>query len=171
MPKHPLLKIHSGLSEHSLFKFQTFREHDIILDMYMLEQRIYKLLQFRHHESVGITSVLRYLKTVGNLFDMQISVTFSFVLHVHYPYRVCYRPAVHRLNAYVPFRSVEKFKQIREQYVFLFLQMVLQVFKRNADQIVQLVQFRMSFSVSISHLFYQFQKYRTVVSDASVMNL
>ena len=78
---------------------------------------------------------------------------------------------MHRLNTDISFRRIEKFKQVWEQHILFFLQMVFQIFKRNADQVVQLVQFRMSLSMGISHLFYQFQKYRTIVSDAAVMYL
>ena len=53
--------------KHSFFQFQAFREHDIVLDMDMFEQRIYELLQLRHHQAVSVASVLWNLKIVCNL--------------------------------------------------------------------------------------------------------
>lgn len=154
MPKHPpFLKIHFRMSEHSLFKFQTFREHDIVFNMYMFEQCIHELLQFRHHQAVSIASVLRNFKIVCYFLDTEISVTFGLMFHVHNPYRICYRATVHRRYADIPFRCIEKFKQVWEQYILFFLQMVFQIFKRNADLFVQLVQFRMSLSMCFLHFF------------------
>ena len=66
----PFRKFNLIILKHSFFQFQAFREHDIVLDMDMFEQRIYELLQLRHHQAVSVASVLWNLKIVCNLLYM-----------------------------------------------------------------------------------------------------
>ena len=66
----PFRKFNLIILKHSFFQFQAFREHDIVLDMNMFEQRIYELLQLRHHQAVSVASVLWNLKIVCNLLYM-----------------------------------------------------------------------------------------------------
>ena len=80
------------------FPFNVLKagEQQIVFQVDMLEQRIHKRFQFLHQQTVAGTAVLRYGEVIRQLNNMQVTVSFSLVLHLHHPDRIRYRTAMHR---------------------------------------------------------------------------
>ena len=118
----------------------------------MLKQSIYKKLQFCKHQAITSTSILGNAETMSYFSDVQIAIAFIFMLHMHDSNRVGNTSTMHCPDTMYLLCSFKQVVQVREQDIFLFLQMHFQVFERCTDQFVQLIQLGVSFPMHSSHL-------------------
>lgn len=81
------------------FNFLKAREQQIVFQVDMLKQGIHKHFQFLHQQTVAGTAILRYGEVIRQLNNVQVTVSFPLVFHLHHSDRIRYRTAVHRGHA------------------------------------------------------------------------